>query len=78
MEDKRRFVQDVIAAYIRHGDGRYDWLMNNVCIEYLDESDGLPKCEEVIEVTNGHWTKRYCVTGDSLNAINEVIHDIIA
>ena len=47
-------------------------------VRYLDSSDGLPPHVEVIEVTNGRWTKRYDVTADSLNAINEVIHGLIA
>ena len=77
MENKRQFVQDVIAAYINNGDGYYDFL-RNVQVSYLDSSDGLPPHVEMIEVTNGRWTKRYDVTADSLNAITEVIHDIIA
>ena len=77
MENKRKFVRDVIDAYINNGDGYYDFL-RNMQVRYLDSSDGLPPHAEVIEVTNGRWTKRYDVTADSLNAINEVIHGIIA
>ena len=58
MENKREFVADVVAALVKHGDGRYDHYAN---MNYV--SDG---GMEYIEC-NG---VRYNVTWDSLPALN--------
>lgn len=66
-EDKHAFVNDVVEALIKHGDGRYDWLMDRPIV--YDKDGGIEWVE--------HRRVRYNVTGDSLTSLMSVIRHIV-
>ena len=68
MEDKRGFVNAVIEALIKCGDGRYDWLMDRQV--HYEEVDGIEYIESPAHI-------RYNVTGDSLTSIMSTIKHIV-
>ena len=68
MENKPAFVNDVIEALVRHGDGRYDWA-EGICCE------SLPSGRDIIFDHNGRGV--YDVTCDSLTSILKCIAELV-
>lgn len=63
---KQAFVRDVIAALVKHGDGRYDWMAEKIGFYELDSGMQI--------ISDGYH--RYDVTCDSLTSILDVIHKL--
>lgn len=68
MEDKHGFVNAVLEALVKFGDGRYDWLMDRQV--HYGEVGGIEYIESPAHV-------RYNVTGDSLTSIMSTIKHIV-